>query len=114
MDIKLDRREILPMMKALFPSLSEKATSDEVHAFLDAKTGCTTPLEEPNSTAFDRWRKELAHQNYPTWDFSERRSTEVAIMGLRLLIKEQEREAALPSLLEELAKAAPGTPLENP
>lgn len=114
MDVKLDRREILPLMREHFKSLDPKISSDELHGFLDAQTGLTTPLNEENGTAFDRWRQALAAQGKPAWNVTPERVAEVKRRGAELKKLEDDRVKALPQLLKDFAKEAPGTPLVNP
>ncbi len=66
MSIHVDRREIAPLLLPHFPEMAE-ASSDEWHAFLDQVTGLSTPLDEQNATAFDRWRQALAAMDIPVW-----------------------------------------------
>jgi hypothetical protein len=114
MDIKLDRREILGLLRPHIPSLPADISSDELHAFLDAQTGLTTEFDEANGPAFDKWRAVLAAQGYPVWGHSEAKRAEVMARGIELKALETARVKALPGLLTELAKAAPGTPLKTP
>lgn len=114
MDVKLDRREILPMMREHFQSLDEKITSDDLHGFLNAQTGLEVPLSDPNGSAFDKWRKALAETGVPVWGYTTEQVADIKTRGEALAVKEAERVAALPKLLEELAKEAPGAPLVSP
>lgn len=114
LEVKLDRREILPLMRGHFQSLDEKITSDELHGFLNAQTGLEVPLSEPNGSAFDKWRQALAAVGVPVWGYTTEQVLEIKTRGEALRVKEAERVAALPKLLEELAKEAPGVALKNP
>ena len=69
MSIHVDRREIAPLLLSHFPEM-EGASSDEWHAFLDQVTGLSTPLDEQNATAFDRWRQALAVMDIPVWSIT--------------------------------------------
>ena len=114
LEVKLDRREILPMMRAHFQSLDDKITSDDLHGFLNAQTGLDVRLSEPNGAAFDKWRQKLSEQGVPVWGYTTEQVLEIKARGEALKVKEDERVAALPKLLEELAKEAPGVALVNP
>ena len=114
MDVKLDRREILPMMKAHFQSLDDNITSDDLHGFLNAQTGLDVPLSEPNGSAFDKWRQALSAVGVPVWGYTTEQVQDIKTRGAALKVKEDERKAAQAALLFELAKAAPGKPLVNP
>lgn len=107
MDVKLDRREILGLLRSHIPSLPENISSNELHAFLDAQTGLVTALDEANGSAFDKWRKALAAIGYPVWGYSNEQTAAMAAKGVELKALEAARVAALPVLLKELAKAAP-------
>jgi hypothetical protein len=113
-DIKLDRREILGLLRPHIPTLPADISSDDLHAFLDVQTGLTTAFDEANGSAFDKWRKALAAQGYPVWGYSPDRTTAMQDRAIELKALEAARVAALPKLLEELAKSAPGTPLTTP
>ena len=69
MSIHVDRREIAPLLLSHFPEM-EGASSDDWHAFLDQVTGLSTPLDEQNATAFDRWRQALAAMDIPVWSIT--------------------------------------------
>lgn len=113
-DVKLDRREILPMMKAHFQSLDDKITSDDLHGFLNAQTGLDVPLSEPNGSAFDKWRMKLAETGVPVWGYTTEQVQDIKTRGEALKVKEADRKAAHAELLKALAKEAPGKPLVNP
>lgn len=114
LDVKLDRREILGLLRPHIPTLPEDITSDDLHAFLDAQTGLTTAIDEPNGSAFDKWRMALAAQDYPVWGHSAEKKAEVLARGEFLKAEEAKRKAAHAALLVELAKEAPGKPIVNP
>ena len=102
-----DRREIALLLASHFPTMAWDATSAEWGAFLDNITGIVTDPDEPNATAFDKWRQALAGQGFPVWGYSK---TEVAAMqarGEELKQDEAERISKLPELLASLAKEAP-------
>lgn len=103
-----DRRDIAGLLEQHFPKMARHATSDEWHAFLNAKTGLDIPLDEPNGTAFDKWRMALAEMyNLPVWGVTKERAAEIKAAGERMVIAEQKRGKALPGLLNELRKEAP-------
>ena len=104
---KCDRRDILSLVGPYFPSLAPDISSDDLHGFLDAVTGLETPLDEPNATAFDRWRQALATQGLPVWGYSQARIDEIKSKGAELKAMEEKRVAELPGVLAELAKKAP-------
>jgi hypothetical protein len=114
MDVKRDRRQILPMMRAHFQSLDENITSDDLHGFLNAQTGLDIPLNETNGIAFDAWRQALAAVGVPVWGYTAEQIADVKRRGEALKAKEDERKRNLPELLKALAKEAPGEALANP
>ena len=106
MNPQTDRREISRLLLPHFPHM-EGADSDAWHGFLDGATGLTTPQDEVNSTAFDRWRQALDKQGYPVWGYSPDKAQQVAAGVAELLQKEAQRLADEPALLAALAKEAP-------
>jgi len=58
-NFNVDRREIARLLGPIYPTMAE-ATSNEWHFFLNAETGLDVPLDEPNGSAFDKWRQALA------------------------------------------------------
>ena len=104
---KCDRRDILSLVGPHFPSLAPDIASDDLHGFLDAVTGLETPLDEPNATAFDRWRQALATQGFPVWGYSQEKIGKIRRKGEELKAAEDKRVAELPGVLAELAKKAP-------
>lgn len=107
--MKKDRRDISPFLAKWFPEL-KKAASEEIHFFLDKLTGLDTPLDLPNSVAFDRWRDKLDELGYPAFQYSAVDITAFKEKADEMLAAEQARAAALGKTLEELAKAAPNWP----
>jgi len=104
---RCDRREILSLLRGHFQSLDDKTTSEDLHGFLDALTGLETPLDEPNATAFDRWRQKLAETGVPVWGYSAEQIAEIKRRGAELKAAEEKRVADNAALLVELAKVAP-------
>lgn len=104
---KCNRRDILGLLQGHFQSLDEDITSDDLHGFLDALTGLETPLDEPNSTAFDRWRQKIAETGVPVWGYSQEQIAAVKAKGVELKAAEDARVAALPAKLAALAIEAP-------
>lgn len=107
MNIRNDRRMIYPLLQKHFPTLGEKATSDEIHGFLDAVTGLETPLDEPNAIAFDRWRQALATQGYPVWGISKEKADAIKVRAEELKTEEAKRLKDLPDLMAKLRQDAP-------
>ena len=115
MNPKCDRTEISRMMLPLFPSMSETATSDEWHYFLESITGDavakavpdTPSIDVPNATAFDKWRQALAKQGYPTWGYTADQITAMQDRATELKQAEALRLSKEPELLANLAKEAP-------
>ncbi|HYF36222.1 MAG TPA: hypothetical protein VD994_13090 [Prosthecobacter sp.] len=101
-----DRTQITPLLLEYFPTMA-KATSDEWHGFLNAKTGLEIGIDEPNANAFDEWRKALAGQGYPVWGISPERAQRIKERGEELKKKEEERIKALPERLAQLRTEAP-------
>jgi hypothetical protein len=66
-----------------FPEM-EGASSDDWHAFLDQTTGLTTPIDEQNATAFDRWRQALAAMDIPVWSITPAGAAQMAARGNEL------------------------------
>jgi hypothetical protein len=101
-----DRREIARLLLPHFPSMA-KATSEEWGAFLDEATGLVTPLDEPNASAFDRWRQALAEQGFPVWGISEEKAASIKARAEVLKQEEATRLAEQPELMAKLKKEAP-------
>jgi hypothetical protein len=106
MDARTDRRLIEPLLKAHFPTLVGKK-SDEWHGFLNAETGLNISLDEPNSTAFDKWRVALSDKGFPVWGVSAERMAAIATRAAELKQAEDLRRANETSLLQTLGKEAP-------
>lgn len=104
---RCDRRAILGLVGPHFPTLAPDIGSDALHGFLDAVTGLETPLNEPNATAFDRWRQKLAETGVPVWGYSAEQIAEIKRRGAELKAAEEKRVADNAALLVELAKVAP-------
>lgn len=58
-DFNVDRTEISRLLLPIFPTMAH-ASSDDWHAFLNHYTGLDVPIDEPNGSAFDKWRQALA------------------------------------------------------
>lgn len=103
-----DRTMIAPLLLEFFPDL-EKATSDEWHGFLNAKTGLNVPLSEGNATAFDKWRQALAPilDDERIWPYTPSRIQAMQDATAALMAKEQSRLEAQPATLVKLADIAP-------
>lgn len=102
MNVAYDRRQILGLIHPHFPALPEDVSSDELHGFLNAQTGLNIPVDELNSSAFDKWRKVLAEQGLPVWKYTQSQLDKIRADGLTLKTyvdsfraKEGERMAAL-------------------
>jgi hypothetical protein len=104
---KCDRREISPLLGSYFPSMPALATSSDWHGFLNAQTGLSVALDEPNSTAFDKWRQALAQKGLPVWGYTQARVDEIAARGAVLLQQEALRVENEKATLARLAKEAP-------
>ncbi len=103
----VDRRQIAPLLLTHFPTM-EKATSDEWHGFLNAETGLAVEIDEPNATAFDKWRKALADQfDLPVWGYTKARLAEIKRRGDEMKAAEDKRQADQAETLRLLAIAAP-------
>ena len=76
-----DRRAIVPLLAGQFPELVGMS-SDEVHGFLGAATGLAVPLDAPNGTAFDQWRKALSVKGYPgVWGYTAEQEAAIKARG---------------------------------
>ena len=102
-----DRRDISRLLAKHFPTMPETATSDDWHGFLDEITGLQTPLDEPNATAFDRWRQALAEQGYPVWGITPEKAAAIKARAGVLMAEEAKRVKDEPALLAKLRKDAP-------
>lgn len=106
--MKNDRRLIVPILLRHFPSL-EKATSDEVHEFLNKVTGLSVHHKETNGSAFDKWRMALAENaGFPVWGKSRERIGAAKERMKELVALERERRKNEPELLAKLRLEAPG------
>jgi len=102
-----DRTMIAPLLLEYFPTM-EKATSDEWHGFLNAKTGLEIEVDEPNATAFDKWRQALAEQfDFPVWGYTKEKLAEIKRRGEDLKKKEEDRVKGLDAKLALLRAEAP-------
>lgn len=104
---RCDRREILRLIGPHFPALPTDISSDDLHGFLDVQTGLETPLDEPNATAFDRWRQALKAQGYPVWGVSPDRVAAIKTRVAELKLEEAKRLKGEDALLEKLRTEAP-------
>lgn len=104
--MSIDRRDIAPFLARWFPSL-EKASSEELHYFLDKVCGVETPLDMPNGQAFDRWREKLAAIGYPAFKYTPADIATMKAKADAMLSAEQARAASVSKTLVELAKEAP-------
>jgi hypothetical protein len=108
--MKTDRRDIAPFLSKWFPELA-KASSEELHYFLDKVTGLETPLDMPNGQAFDRWREKLAGIGYPAFKYTDADIAAFKSKADAMLEAEQARAASMSKTLVELAKEAPNWPV---
>jgi hypothetical protein len=108
--MNLDRRDFANLALKWFPTL-EDATSDDWHFFLDKVTGLTTPLDMPNPSAFDRWRKALQEQGYPAFKYNDADIAAQKTKADSMLAAEQRRAADIGKTLEALAVEAPNWPV---
>jgi hypothetical protein len=107
-----DRRLFAPFLSKWFPELA-KASSEELHFFLDKVTGIETPLDMPNAVAFDRWREKLAGIGYPAFQYSDADIAAIKAKADAMLAAEQARAASMSKTLVELAKEAPNWPVAD-
>jgi hypothetical protein len=83
----LNRREIEGLLGPHFPTMVG-ASSDDWHAFLNAKTELDVPISEDNSSAFDKWRQALSHQGYTgVWDHTPDQIADMKKRGELLLAR---------------------------
>lgn len=109
-----DRRMIAPLLVPFFPTMADtdehEFTSDEWHGFLNAQTGLAIELDEPNTTAFDKWRQVLATQvngGEAIWPYTAARVAAIQARGEQLKQLEATRLEAQPATLATLAVFAP-------
>ena len=84
-----DRRMIAPLLVPFFPTMADtdehEFTSDEWHGFLNAQTGLAIEIDEPNTVAFDAWRKALAiQQGLPVWNYTPAQIAAIQARGEQL------------------------------
>lgn len=104
---KRDRRLIASLLTPYFPMM-EKASSDEWHGFLNAMTGLSLELDEPNATAFDKWRQALANdKSLPVWGISAEQAKRIQERGEELKRMEEARIEAQAETLAALRAKAP-------
>lgn len=101
-----DRRDFRPSLSKWFPELA-KASSEEVHFFLDKVTGLETPLDMPNGLAFDRWREKLAGIGYPAYKYTDADIAAFKARAEAMVQAEERRAASMSETLVELATEAP-------
>ena len=101
-----DRKDIADLLLPHFPTM-ETATSNEWHGFLNAETGLDVALDEPNGSAFDKWRKALAANGLPVWGLTEVQEQAIAVKGMELKALEDVRRTGMAQMLVDLAKEAP-------
>lgn len=105
---RCDRTLIAPLLIEHYPFMAS-AKSDEWHALLNAETGLAIPMDEPNPTAFDKWRAALEDQKgLPVWGVTQERIDEGKRMVADLLELETNRTANQEALLVRLRLDAPG------
>lgn len=101
-----DRRDISALLLRFFPDMVN-ATSDDWHFFLDTICGIETPIDAPNTEAFDRWREKLAEIGYNTLKYHQEDVARMKARAAKMLDAEQRRAASMSETLKELAKEAP-------
>lgn len=105
--LKSDRTLIADLLGPHFPAL-KKATSDEWQAFLNERTGLNIQDDEPNATAFDKWRQALAQiDKLPVWGDTPEKARERKDRAKRMLERENKRRAREGETLLQLRKEAP-------
>jgi len=110
--MNIDRTDIAPLLVPYFPTM-EQASSDDWQAFLNAQTGLDVAVDEPNASAFDKWRQALATQGYPVWDVTEAQAAAMKKRGEDLKAAEDKRRADEATRLAELAKEAPNVTAQD-
>jgi hypothetical protein len=103
---KTDRTAIAGLLGAFFPAMAD-ATSDQWHDFLNAETGLEVPFDEPNASAFDKWRMALADKGLPVWGVSKARQDAINERAAILKRAEDDREAKANDSLAALKVEAP-------
>lgn len=103
---RLDRRVLGRFLQQYFPTMMGKS-SDEWHGFLNAETGLSIELDEPNPSAFDKWRQALLAKGYPVWGHSKTKLETIAERAAMLKKAEDERRAKEADELARLNREAP-------
>lgn len=101
-----NRADIAPLLLRFFPTMG-KASSADWHFFLDRVCLTETPLDLPNSLAFDRWREKLAKLGYPVFAYSDADIAAFKTKADAMLKAEEARAASLNKTLVDLAREAP-------
>ena len=110
MNVAYDRRQILNLLRPHFPVIPDDITSDELHGWLNAQTGLDLPINGPegkNANVFDQWRKVLAAQGLPFWNYTQAQLDKIKTDGLTLKAHVDTFNAAEKARLAALAKEAP-------
>ena len=103
---RVDRTAIAPLLLPHFPEMRGKSSA-EWHVFLNRQTGLSVEPDEPNSTAFDAWRKALAVSGLPVWGMSNARLSAVTERASIMQAAEAKRKMQEAELLSRLKQEAP-------
>lgn len=107
---RYDRTAIAPLLGRYFPEMAA-ATSEEWNVFLNDKTGLEVGFDEPNGSAFDKWRAALAEKHaLPVWGIDANRVGEIKARVDVMMKAETDRKANLGKVLIDAATEAPDIP----
>ena len=104
--MNIDRRDIANLLIPHFATMA-KASSDDWHAFLNTQTGLDIAIDEPNASAFDKWRQALGEQGFPVWNLTADQAAAMKARGALLKAAEDKRQADLTATLAAMAVEAP-------
>lgn len=105
--MKNDRTLIAPLLALHYPTMAS-ATSGEWQSFLNELTALAITDDDPNGSAFDRWREALAEKHgLPVWGVSGERKLAIKARVDELVTAENLRRSQEGQLLIDLRKAAP-------
>lgn len=110
---KNDRTLIASLLKDNYPAMAE-ANSEQWHALLNAETGLSIPEDEPNASAFDKWRQALTEQGKAqVWGVAPEHAAQKKARLKALLEQQDKLKANESDLLARLRLEAPGQAVQR-